>query len=91
MFWNRQDLLLMMGTEIFKIDASWVEKLTKTSPVQSLFTPTVFKFFIYLVRQVSTGRAAGSYSLFLQPWRSYTSDVDAASEVITIRECHYVW
>ena len=29
-FWNPQDLLLLMGTEIFKIDASWTEKLTKT-------------------------------------------------------------
>ena len=31
----------MMGTEIFKIDASWAEKLTKTR-VQFLLTPTVF-------------------------------------------------
>ena len=30
----------MMGTEIFKIDASWPEKLTKTR-VQFLLTPTV--------------------------------------------------
>ena len=30
----------MMGTEIFKIDASWAEKLTKTR-VQFLMTPTV--------------------------------------------------
>ena len=30
----------MMGTEIFKIDASWAEKLTKTG-VQFLLTPTV--------------------------------------------------
>ena len=30
----------MMGTEIFKIDASWAEKLTKTR-VQFLLTPTV--------------------------------------------------
>ena len=33
MFWNPQDLLLMMATQIFlmfKIDASWAEKLTKT-------------------------------------------------------------
>ena len=51
----------------------------------------LFRFLNYVVRQVSTGRAAGSYSIFLQPWRSHTSDVDAASEVITIRECHYVW
>ena len=30
----------MMGTEIFKIDASWAEKLTKTR-LQFLLTPTV--------------------------------------------------
>ena len=30
----------MMGTEIFKIDASWAEKLTKTR-VPFLMTPTV--------------------------------------------------
>ena len=30
----------MMGTEIFKIDASWAEKLTKTR-VQFLLTPSV--------------------------------------------------
>ena len=39
-FWNPQDLLLMMGTEIFKIDAPWAEKLTETR-VQFLMTPTV--------------------------------------------------
>ena len=39
-FWNPQDLLLMMGTEIFKIDASWAEKLTKTR-VSFLTAPTV--------------------------------------------------
>ena len=33
-------LLLMMGTEIFKIDASWADKLTKTR-VQFLLTPSV--------------------------------------------------
>ena len=27
---SSQDLLLMMGTEILNIDASWAEKLTKT-------------------------------------------------------------
>ena len=31
----------MMGTEIFKIDASWAEKLTKTR-VSFLMNPTVF-------------------------------------------------
>ena len=31
---------MMMGTEIFKIDASWAEKLTKTR-VSFLMTPTV--------------------------------------------------
>ena len=30
----------MIGTEIFKIDASWAEKLTETR-VQFLMTPTV--------------------------------------------------
>ena len=30
----------MMGTEIFKFDASWAEKLTKTR-VSFLMTPTV--------------------------------------------------
>ena len=39
-FWNPHDLLLMMGTEIFKIDASWAEKLTKTR-VSFLTAPTV--------------------------------------------------
>ena len=33
----------MMGTEIFKIDASWAEKLTKTR-VQFLLTPSVLAF-----------------------------------------------
>ena len=32
----------MMGTEIFKIDASWAEKLTKTR-VSFLMTPTVVR------------------------------------------------
>ena len=40
-FWNPQDHLLMMGTEISKIDASWAEQLTKRR-VQFLLTPTVF-------------------------------------------------
>ena len=31
----------MMGTEIFKIDASWAEKLTKTR-VSFLSAPTVY-------------------------------------------------
>ena len=39
-FWNPQDLLLLMATEIFKIDASWAEKLTKTR-VSFLTAPTV--------------------------------------------------
>ena len=39
-FWNPQDLLLLMGAEIFKIDASWAEKLT-IMRVQFLLTPTV--------------------------------------------------
>ena len=30
----------MMGTEIFKIDASWAEKLTKTR-VSKILSPTV--------------------------------------------------
>ena len=39
-FWNPQDLLLLMGTEIFKIDASWAEKLKKTR-VSKIPSPTV--------------------------------------------------
>ena len=42
MFWNPQDLLLMMGTEIFKIDAPWAEKLMKTR-VSFLMNQTVIK------------------------------------------------
>ena len=42
-FWNHQDLLLMVGTEIFKIDAPWVQKLMKTR-VSFLMTPTVVAF-----------------------------------------------
>ena len=41
-FWNPQDLLLMMGTEIFNFDASLAEKLTKTR-VSFLAAPTVVK------------------------------------------------
>ena len=44
MFRNPQDLLLLMGTEILKIDAPWAEKLTKTR-VQFFMTPTVFLFY----------------------------------------------
>ena len=39
-FWNPQDLLLLMGTEIYKIDASWAEKLMKTR-VSKIMAPTV--------------------------------------------------
>ena len=35
MFWNPQELLLMMGKEIFQIDASWDEKFTKTSLISN--------------------------------------------------------
>ena len=35
MFWNPQELLLMMGKEIFQIDASWAEKFTKTSLISN--------------------------------------------------------
>ena len=41
-FWNPEDLLLMRGTEIFKIDASWAEKLMKTR-VSKIIAPTVDK------------------------------------------------
>ena len=41
MFCKPQDLLLMMGIEILKIDASWAEKLRKTR-VPFLMTPTVW-------------------------------------------------
>ena len=34
-FWISQDVLLMMGTEIFDIDASWAEKLTKKTTCTS--------------------------------------------------------
>ena len=34
-FWNPWDLLLKMATEIFKIDASWAEKLTKYESLNS--------------------------------------------------------
>ena len=44
LFWNCQDLLLMMGTEIFKINASWAEILAKTR-VSFLMTPTVRALF----------------------------------------------
>ena len=43
---NPQDLLLLMGTEIFKIDASWAEKLTKTR-VSFVMTPTVIDFGLW--------------------------------------------
>ena len=39
-FWNPQDLLLMMVTDIFNIDASWAEKLMKKR-VSFLTAPTV--------------------------------------------------
>ena len=37
----------MMGTDIFEIDASWGEKLTKTR-VQFLLTPTVIQLGIMI-------------------------------------------
>ena len=42
-FWNSQELLLLTGTEIFKIDASWTEKLTidENDRVSKILTPTV--------------------------------------------------
>ena len=45
-FWNPQDLLLMMGTDIFNIDASWAEKLMKTR-VPFLSAPTVMMVFFH--------------------------------------------
>ena len=39
-FWNPQDLLSMMGSDIFDIDKSWAEKLMKTR-VSFLAAPTV--------------------------------------------------
>ena len=36
----------MMGTDIFKIDASWAEKLTKTR-VSFVMTPTVIDFGLW--------------------------------------------
>ena len=60
-FWNPQDLLLLMGTQIFKIDASWAEKLTKTR-VSFLLTPSVdwwtgnrnFHMIVILVTHILT-------------------------------------
>ena len=48
----------MMGTEIFKIDASWAEKLTKTR-VQFLLTPTVdipllIIYYLYIYFRILT-------------------------------------
>ena len=43
MFWNPQDLLLLMGTEIFKIDASWAEKLLKTRVSKIMATTVLFR------------------------------------------------
>ena len=62
MFWNPQDLLLMMGTEIFKIDASWAEKLTKTR-VSFLAAPTVFScpHLIYRRRMMMTSGGGAKY------------------------------
>ena len=60
-FWNPQDLLLLMDTQIFKIDASWAEKLTKTR-VSFLLTPSVdwwtgnrnFHMIVILVTHILT-------------------------------------
>ena len=39
MFWNPQDLLLMMGTEIFKIDASWeIDEIFEIDENESLIS-----------------------------------------------------
>ena len=63
-FWNRQDLLLMMGTEIFKFDASWAEKMTKTR-VSFLMTPTVL--LINTRRSPQDGTEAAWAGLWLLP------------------------
>ena len=42
----------MMGTEIFKIDAPWAEKLTKTR-VQFLLTPTVIGKYVSANSEIS--------------------------------------
>ena len=47
-FWNPQDLLLLMDTEIFRIDASGgAEKLTKTR-VSKIIAPSVLSYSQYL-------------------------------------------
>ena len=61
-FWNPQELLLKMGTKIFKVDASWAEKLTKTR-VQFLLTPTVSLSFV----QVFVGENTNLFKVLFQP------------------------
>ena len=46
MFWNPQDLLLLMVTETFKIDASWAEKLTKNERVSKIMAPLWYNYHI---------------------------------------------
>ena len=50
---------MMMGTEIFKIDASWAEKLTKMR-VSFLMTPTVY------IVSVGTSRDYLDHSIYIK-------------------------
>ena len=59
-FWNPQDLLLLMGTEIFKIDASWPEKLTKTRGSQRLW----HQLYFILCKLMSTFALTISVNIF---------------------------
>ena len=59
-FWNRHDLPFMMGAEIFKIDASWAKKLTKTR-VQFLLTPTVVLVHHYYIAKASPVKATNIF------------------------------
>ena len=61
-FWNPQDLLLIMGTEIFKIDASWAEKLKKTR-VQFLINPTVSTHYLHTIHTLSKHHPRSIYTL----------------------------
>ena len=51
MFWNPQDLLYMMATEIIEIDAPWAEKWTKTR-VSFLSAPTVWREFFFAASSI---------------------------------------
>ena len=60
MFWNPQDLLFIMGSEIFEIDASWAEKLRKTR-VPFIMNPTVYHLPLSRENSGVGSRMPGSY------------------------------